>query len=82
MSEPVRTCVGCGRKRAQPELVRFAAPEGTLAADPERRVPGRGAYTCPSVACFERAVARRAFDRTLRRRVAVPAGFAPFAREG
>ncbi len=82
MTAPVRTCVGCGRKRAQPELVRFAAPEGTLLADPDRRLAGRGAYTCPSVACFERAASRRAFARTLRRRVAVPAGFDPFARAG
>jgi len=27
---------------------------------------GRGAYTCRRLRCFERAVARRAFNRTLR----------------
>lgn len=74
--------MGCGRKRPQPELVRFTAPEGTLVADPARQLPGRGAYTCPSIACFERAASRRAFARTLRRRVAVPAGFDPFGRAG
>jgi predicted RNA-binding protein YlxR (DUF448 family) len=31
--------------------------------------PGRGAYTCPRLACFERAVSRRAFNRTLRQTV-------------
>jgi predicted RNA-binding protein YlxR (DUF448 family) len=33
--------------------------------------PGRGAYTCPRLACFERAVSRRAFNRALRRTVRV-----------
>jgi predicted RNA-binding protein YlxR (DUF448 family) len=64
--------VGCGRKRPQSELVRFAAPAGTLVADAARRLPGRGAYTCRAVPCFERARARRSFARTLRRRVEVP----------
>jgi predicted RNA-binding protein YlxR (DUF448 family) len=27
---------------------------------------GRGAYTCRRLQCFERAVSRRAFNRTLR----------------
>jgi predicted RNA-binding protein YlxR (DUF448 family) len=33
--------------------------------------PGRGAYTCRRLACFERARARNAFNRTLRRTVRV-----------
>jgi uncharacterized protein len=72
MSEPTRTCVGCGRKAPQSQLRRFAASGGTLVADRDRRLPGRGAYTCRSVACFERARARRAFARTLRASVQVP----------
>jgi uncharacterized protein len=59
----VRTCAGCGRKAPQDELQRFHAERGQL-------VPGagagRGAYTCPRLLCFERATARRAFNRTLR----------------
>jgi predicted RNA-binding protein YlxR (DUF448 family) len=38
---------------------------------PGRTLPGRGAYTCLGLACFERAVARRAFARTLRTEVTV-----------
>ena len=72
MTEPQRTCAGCGRKAPQPELVRFAAPEGVLVAG--RETPGRGVYTCRSLACFERARARRAFNRVLRRNVAVDPG--------
>jgi predicted RNA-binding protein YlxR (DUF448 family) len=55
--------------RPQPELVRFAAKDGVLVAS--RTAPGRGAWTCRRRACFRQAVARRAFDRALRRHVLV-----------
>jgi predicted RNA-binding protein YlxR (DUF448 family) len=74
VSEPTRTCVGCGRKAPQRELVRFAAPTGVLEADAGRRLPGRGAYTCRRPSCFEKAESRRAFARTLRRTVTIPSG--------
>jgi len=66
---PVRTCAGCGRKAPREELVRFVAREGSLMPGP--REPGRGVYTCRRLPCFERARARRAFARTLRRTVTV-----------
>lgn len=66
---PIRSCVGCGRKAPQSELLRFVAVEGTLV--PGAGKPGRGAYTCRRLSCFERAAARRAFNRTLRRTVRV-----------
>jgi predicted RNA-binding protein YlxR (DUF448 family) len=71
--QAVRTCVGCGRKAPQGELVRFVAAHGRLEHDPTGRKPGRGAYTCLRRACFERATSRRAFARALRRTVTVPA---------
>jgi uncharacterized protein len=67
--EPIRSCVGCGRKAPQSDLYRFVAQQGKLV--PGSGKPGRGAYTCRRLSCFERAVARRAFNRTLRRRVQV-----------
>ena len=67
MSAPIRTCAGCGRKAPQAELLRFVAHEGTLLHAPKG--PGRGAYTCRRLACFERAASRRAFNRALRRTV-------------
>jgi predicted RNA-binding protein YlxR (DUF448 family) len=54
---PTRTCAGCGRRAPQAELRRFHA-EG-------------GVYTCRRLPCFERALAHRAFARTLRRTVRV-----------
>ncbi len=66
---PIRTCAGCGRKAPQGELLRFGAAAGALV--PGRDVPGRGAYTCRRLACFERALARRAFSRILKQNVVV-----------
>jgi uncharacterized protein len=68
-AEPIRSCVGCGRKGPQSELQRFVAEEGRLVPGEGR--PGRGAYTCRRLQCFERAAARRAFNRTLRQTVQV-----------
>jgi predicted RNA-binding protein YlxR (DUF448 family) len=65
----VRRCVGCGRRAPQSELLRFAAREGALVAG--RKEPGRGAYTCLSVACFDRAADRGMFARVLRQQVRV-----------
>jgi uncharacterized protein len=66
---PLRTCVGCGRRAPKDELLRFVARSGALAPGPGD--PGRGAYTCRRLACFERAVSRNAFSRTLKRTVRV-----------
>jgi predicted RNA-binding protein YlxR (DUF448 family) len=69
VSNPIRRCVGCGRRAAQPELVRFAAREGRLVS--VSRGGGRSAYTCRRLSCFERAVSHRGFNRTLRANVQV-----------
>ena len=69
MQGPVRRCVGCGRRAAKNELVRFGVRDGRLL--PGRDVPGRGAYTCRRLVCFERATAQRAFGRALRSAVRV-----------
>ena len=70
---PTRTCAGCGRKAPQGELVRFHAERGALVAGAG---DGRGVYTCRRLSCFERALTRRAFNRTLRRTVQVDPGLA------
>jgi predicted RNA-binding protein YlxR (DUF448 family) len=49
--------------------VRFVARDGALVASPKG--PGRGVYTCRRLACFERAAARHAFNRTLKTTVRV-----------
>ena len=68
-ASPQRTCVGCGRRAPQSELLRFGSVDSRLTVG--RTVPGRGAYTCRRIVCFERAVASRAFNRVLRRTMLV-----------
>ena len=68
-SGPFRRCVGCGRRAPQRELIRFAARNGEVV--PAAKAPGRGAYTCRRLSCFERAAASQAFGRTLRQKVKV-----------
>ena len=63
---PVRTCLGCRRRDAQARLLRVVAAGTTVAVDPRRRAPGRGAYVHPDPACVALAVKKRAFGRTLR----------------
>jgi uncharacterized protein len=69
METPVRSCAGCGRKAPKGELIRFVARDGALT--PSARGAGRGVYTCKRLSCFERAAARRAFNRTLHESVRV-----------
>jgi predicted RNA-binding protein YlxR (DUF448 family) len=61
-------------------LLRFVARDGVLALGP--RDPGRGAYTCPRLACFERAASKNAFSRTLRERVRVDQNAIPLYTDG
>jgi predicted RNA-binding protein YlxR (DUF448 family) len=62
--------------------VRFVSAGGVLSHDGTGRAPGRGVYTCVDAACFERARQRRAFARTLRAPVEVPAGLQAVCERG
>ena len=63
IADPVRRCAGCGRSGQQRDLIRFAVKDGELIVG--RHEPGRGAYTCRNVRCFDRARARGGFARAL-----------------
>jgi predicted RNA-binding protein YlxR (DUF448 family) len=71
MPEPIRTCVGCGAKAPQRQLVRLRLDEGRVVVD-RVRAGGRGAWLHAERECLERAEKRRAFGRVFRR-----AGVAP-----
>ncbi len=74
-AEPVRTCVGCGARASQRELVRLRVVAGRVEVD-RCRSGGRGAWLHPASACLERAARRKAFGRAFRAsgvRAGVPA---------
>ncbi|MBN1336628.1 MAG: YlxR family protein [Deltaproteobacteria bacterium] len=48
-----RTCVACRRTGEPDDLVRLVAHEGRAVPDLAGRLPGRGAWVCPTVACVQ-----------------------------
>jgi len=67
LSEPIRTCVGCGQRDRQRVLVRFVMAGGNLAPDGrDGRQPGRGAYLHSAPSCWSTFVRRRGAVRSLR----------------
>jgi hypothetical protein len=71
---PIRTCIGCGERAAKTELIRVVAAGDEIVPDAASRLPGRGAYLHPRLACLERAQRRKAFARALRLPAILPAG--------
>jgi hypothetical protein len=69
---PVRRCLGCGVRAPKELLARFTVVPGQdgarLARDDRGRLGGRGLYVCRVPECFDRASARRAFQRGARLR--------------
>jgi predicted RNA-binding protein YlxR (DUF448 family) len=77
----MRSCVGCGQRAPQRDLVRFVGTEsGGLRLDEERRQPGRGAYLHDRDSCASAFVARKPPLRSLRRSVDRPRREALIAR--
>ena len=71
---PVRTCIGCRGRDSRSTLLRIVAVTDdrghtTAAPDPRKRLPGRGAWLHPDIACLDLAVRRRALSRAFRCRV-------------
>jgi len=63
---PQRTCVGCRTVKAKRELIRIVRrPTGEVEIDFTGKLPGRGAYICPSIECLRAAVKGRRLDRAL-----------------
>lgn len=73
---PERTCCACGAKKPQRDLLRIASSSGaTPQIDVTGKSPGRGSYLCQSLVCAEKALARRAFERTLKLNEPLPDDF-------
>ncbi|HMB68841.1 MAG TPA: YlxR family protein [bacterium] len=52
---PIRTCVACRQRREKSRLLRWIEDErGNPVPDPAARLPGRGAYVCPTQECVDR----------------------------
>ncbi|MBS6517997.1 MAG: YlxR family protein [Clostridium sp.] len=68
---PLRQCIGCGEMKSKKELIRvLKTTEDEIVIDATGRKNGRGAYICPSMDCFKKAVKSRGLERSLK--MAIP----------
>ncbi|MFT4105078.1 MAG: YlxR family protein [Lacrimispora sp.] len=68
---PLRQCVGCGEMKSKKEMIRvLKTPEEELILDATGRKNGRGAYLCPSMECFKKAVKSKGLERSFK--MAIP----------
>ncbi len=64
---PMRQCTGCGEMKSKKDLIRvIKTPEDEIVIDATGKKNGRGAYLCCSLECFEKAVQRKALERSLK----------------
>ena len=67
---PMRKCVGCGEMKPKKELMRILRnEEGEFLVDATGKKNGRGAYLCPSVECFQKAVKSRGLERSFKQAI-------------
>ncbi len=63
---PQRMCVGCREMKNKRELIRLVrSPEGVLSLDMTGKKPGRGAYICPNIDCFNIAIKGKRIQKAL-----------------
>ena len=63
---PLRRCTGCNEQKSKKELVRVVrSPQGEIALGRVGKMPGRGAYLCPSAQCLAKARKAKRLERAL-----------------
>lgn len=68
---PLRQCIGCGEMKSKKEMIRvLKTTEDEITIDATGRRNGRGAYICPSMECFKKAVKSKGLERSLK--MAIP----------
>lgn len=61
---PMRMCLGCQEMKTKKELIRIVKnKEGEVSVDFVGKKPGRGAYICRAVSCFEKARKAKRIER-------------------
>ena len=65
---PLRQCIGCGEMKSKIRVLKTTEDE--IVIDATGRKNGRGAYICPSMECFKKAVKSKGLERSLK--MAIP----------
>lgn len=64
---PLRQCIGCGEMKSKKEMIRVLKTETEeIVLDATGRKNGRGAYLCPSMECFKKAVKSKGLERSFK----------------
>ncbi|MCB6609539.1 MULTISPECIES: RNase P modulator RnpM [Clostridia] len=68
---PQRQCIGCGEMKNKKEMLRvLKTTDEQIIIDATGRKNGRGAYICPSMDCYKKAVKNKGLERSLK--MAIP----------
>lgn len=63
---PKRMCTGCSEMKPKKELLRIVKnKENDISVDLTGKKPGRGAYICKNVECFQIAFKSKRLDKNL-----------------
>ncbi len=61
---PMRQCLGCREMKPKRELIRVVrSPQEEISLDFKGKMPGRGAYVCPSMDCLIKVKKSKALER-------------------
>ena len=61
---PMRMCLGCREMKPKRELMRVVKDrEGKICIDFTGKKPGRGAYICREVSCFQKAKKGKSIEK-------------------
>ena len=64
---PLRQCIGWGEMKSKKEMIRvLKTAEDEIVLDATGRKNGRGAYLCPSMDCFKKAVKNKGLERSFK----------------
>ena len=68
---PLRQCIGCQEMKSKKKMIRvIKTAEDEIMLDATGRKNGRGAYLCPSMECFKKAVKSKGLERSFK--MAIP----------
>ena len=63
---PQRSCVVCRNKKDKNELIRIVRNQANeISIDESGKKPGKGAYICDNIECFEKGIKSKALKRAL-----------------
>ena len=67
---PQRMCTGCMEMKPKKELVRIVKNiEGVVDVDLSGKKPGRGAYICKNIECFDKAYKTKRLEKNLETKI-------------